>query len=155
MATAAGNMMSPACTQPRRLLSELREAHLALLQAMAELDDLTRGPVPAKERVIDARWNISRGSLARRTLWSRIHACLVIRVIGAAADDLRKLQEADITLLRASTAHVSAWRINDVMANWSGYREASAKIRWKMKAAISTEQRLLYPLLTAAASGRF
>jgi hypothetical protein len=33
------------------------------------------------------------------------------------------------------------------MGDWPGYCEASNAIRWKMKAAIGGEKRILYPLL--------
>lgn len=107
-----------------------------------------------KERIIEARWNISRASLARRTLWNRIHAYLLVRATGAAAVDLRKLQEGDMLLLRSSTAHVSRWTIFAVMREWAAYCEASRAIRWKMKAAIAAEQRVLYPLLTSSTAWR-
>lgn len=154
MATAAESPGRPADAQARLLLTELREAHDRLLAAMAELDELTRGPVPAKARIIDARWNISRASLARRTLWNRIHAYLLVRATGAAAVDLHKLKEDDRALLRASTAHVSRWTVDSVMKEWAAYCEASAQIRWKMKAAIAAEQRVVYPLLTTSAAWR-
>jgi hypothetical protein len=97
--------------------------------------------------VVDARWQISRASLARRTLWGRILTHLSTRASPEAAVDLRKLQENDINLLRASSQHVARWTIENVMADWSGYAPASRDIRWKMSAAISLEKRLLYPML--------
>lgn len=151
MATAAHSPGWPADAQARLLLTELREAHDRLLSAMASLDEITRGPLPSKEGIIDARWNISRASLARRTLWNRIHAYLLVRSTGAAAEDLRWLQEGDMLLLRSSTAHVSRWTVQSVMQEWPAYCEASRQIRAKMKAAISAEQRVIYPLLTAGA----
>lgn len=134
------------------LLTQLEGAHYALLKAMSDLDKLTRGPLPAKAAVIDARWNISRASLARRTLWNRIHAHFFDCACQELAFDLRQLQEGDRDLLRASTEHVGKWRIETVMRDWSTYCEASRAIRWKMKAAIGAEKRVLYAALAMAGS---
>lgn len=129
------------------LLAELQEAHGKILEAMSELDKLTNGPLPTRACVIDARWAISRASLARRMLWSRVYAHLSCRASTEDETDLRRLQEADRALLRASSEHVSKWGIDAVMRDWAGYCEASNAIRWKMKAAIGAEKRLLYPML--------
>lgn len=149
MSISAPRYVSPTHRQSALLLAEMQEAHKRLLQAMAELDDLTRGPLPTKERIIDARWSISRASLARRMLWSRVFTHLSSR---ASTDDLRelsRLQEADRTLLRLSSAHVSRWNIDTIIPDWAAYCAASAAIRWKMKAAMGAEKRLIYPMLDA------
>lgn len=117
---------------------------------MAELDELTRGDVPPRSLVIDARWNISRASLARRLLWSTIYAQLSNRASNEDSINLRLLREGDMALLRASAEHVSKWQIDPVMENWPAYCVASKAIRWKMKAAIGAEKRILYPMLEVA-----
>lgn len=121
---------------------------------MSELDELTRGPLPTKARIIDARWSISRTSLARRMLWSKIHTYLLDRVSQENAGDLRRLRDSDMALLRSSSEHVSKWKIETVIENWSAYCEASRAIRLNMKSAIEAEMRLLYPLLGADAAPR-
>lgn len=128
-------------------LRQLRDAHTKLLKAMADLDTLTRGPVPPKDVVIDARWSISRASLARRTLWHSIHRHLSARASEQGAIELRRLYESDMALLRSSSEHIFKWSITAVMQNWQEYCVASNAIRWKMKAAIESEQRVLYPML--------
>lgn len=136
-------------------LRELRDAHAKLLKAMADLDTLTRGPVPPKDRVIDARWSISRASLARRTLWHSIYRHLTLRASEQEGKELQRLHESDMTLLRSSSEHVAKWSITAVMHDWQEYCVASNAIRWKMKAAIGSEQRVLYPILeTAVLQGR-
>jgi hypothetical protein len=52
-----------------------------------------------------------------------------------------------MAMLRASSAHVARWGIDAVMFDWAGYSLASLDIRWKMKAVLGAEKRLLYPLL--------
>lgn len=149
MATAVPTHIPSFGRQSVRLLAELRDAHKKLLQAMANLDELTRGPLPSKALIIDARWNISRASLARRTLWRGIYAHLSGRVSKEDEMDLCRLRDGDLDLLRSSAAHVSKWQIEAVVQNWAAYCEASKAIRWKMMAAMGAETRLLYPLLEA------
>lgn len=147
MSTSIARQFEQGDSASAALLMQLERAHDALLKAMSDLDKLTRGPLPAKAAVIDARWNISRASLARRTLWNRIHAHLFARACQELAFDLDQLQEGDRVLLRASTEHVGKWRIETVMQDWPTYCEASKAIRWKMKAAIGAEKRVLYQAL--------
>ena len=137
------------------LLSELRDAHAKLLKTMAELDTLARGPVPPTSEVGDARWNISRASLGRRTLWHSIHRHLSASALEENAIELQRLNQSDMTLLRASSEHISKCNITAIMQDWQSYSAASNAIRWKMKAAIGIEQRVLYPLMeTVAPQGR-
>lgn len=150
MSTSIARQFGPRDSASAALLTQLERAHDALLKAMSDLDKLTRSPLPAKAAVIDARWNISRASLARRTLWNRIHAHLSARACQDLAFDLDQLQEGDRALLRASTEHVGKWRIDAVMRDWPTYCEASQAIRWKMKAAIGAEKRVLYQALAMA-----
>lgn len=124
------------------LLAEFQDAHSALLQSMANLDALTRGPVPSNERIVEARWNISRKSLARRMLWKRVHSYLSLDQRNEKnAADLQRLYDNDLALLRSSSEHVSKWTIDAILQAWPDYCEASKRIRWKMKAAIGAEQR--------------
>jgi hypothetical protein len=128
-------------------LNSLKEAHSKLIRAMVVLDELTRGPLPSQQRLIDVRWMVGKASLERRLLWGRIHAHLA-RTAGPAADlNLHKLQDTDIALLRASALHVRRWTTDAVLEDWTGYRRASSQMRRKMAHAIAVERRLLYPLL--------
>jgi hypothetical protein len=87
-------------------------------------------------------------------LWSKIHTYLLDRVSQENAGDLRRLRDSDMALLRSSSEHVSKWKIETVIENWSAYCEASRAIRLNMKSAIEAEMRLLYPLLGADAAPR-
>lgn len=134
----------------RYLLEEFGRSHRELIRSMAELDELTRGRLPSKGQIVEARWQISRASLARRTLWNRIYTELSRFVGDAEIADLKGLQEADGALLRASSAHIARWPIDVVMDDWDGYCRASLDIRWKMLACMGAEKRLVYPMLGAA-----
>ena len=129
---------------------ELKHAHRNLLEAMSNLDGLTRGPLPSKETIVTARWNLSRTSLARRTLWSRIRTHLEYgRLSEHEKGVLLELQQSDVALIRASTTHISEWRVDKIISDWAGYCRSSVDLRWNMLAGIGLEKRRLYPILQA------
>lgn len=129
------------------LLEDLRAAHENLTCAIGELAHLTKGPVPAKETLDKVRWKLSRASLSRRMLWTRIHCDLAPGSSEEMKLKLRQLQEADMRLLRHSTEHVATWTTDRIVNDWPGYCLASQHMRSKMKEAIAAERRTLYPLL--------
>ena len=130
-------------------LDQLEEAHSRLLGAIEDLHQLAKGPVPERDRLIMARWQVSEASLARRLLWGRIHDALARRRDPAIERDLRELQEADIALIRASADHVARWPADAVIGDWTGYRQASDAMLRRMTDAIAAERRLLCPILEA------
>lgn len=131
----------------RFLLDSLKAAHANLLAAIEELNRLTQLPLPPAGLLINVRWNVSKASLDRRLLWGRIHLELSRRVESASEDALRRLQDIDMELLQASSAHVTKWTPNAIQEDWEGYCKSSANIRRKMVEAIESETRLLYPIL--------
>ncbi len=139
---------------PASLLIQLKQAHVALLGAMHAVDVLTRGEVPDCDELTSTRWDLSKASLARRMLWGKILPILSLGLSADRAAELRRLQELDIALLRASTHHVSKWTAEAVLANWSGYCAASRSIRRKMAACVAAERRILYPMLQSAEQSR-
>lgn len=144
--------MVQAPIEAKLLLVELQNAHQNLLIAIKDLDAVTRELLPIRDRIIDCRWKISRASLARRTLWNRIYEYLSDGRSELGNAELRRLQEGDRALLRSSSEHVSEWKIDVVIKDWPRYCAASNAIRWKMKAAIGMETRILYPMLRAHAT---
>lgn len=148
MATAFPAPPNAVGTRSALLLAELQEAHDVLLRAIAALEAAC-GAQPTRDSIIAARWSISRASLARRMLWSRIYSHLLSNTLQGVASDLQRLWESDRALLLCSSQHVAKWGIDSVMAHWTAYCEASASIRWKMKAGIGAEKRVLYPILAS------
>ena len=133
--------------KPRPLLTELRKAHEDLLRAIGDLQELTAGSAPSKGDLVNVRWKVSSASLSRRLLWGRIHMSLSGRVDLAEQQNLRRLQDADIDLLRTSTKHVGRWTSEAILEDWPGYCRESRDMRTKMIEAITLEQRLLFPIL--------
>jgi len=130
-------------------LDSLKTAHSNLLNAIEGLDQLTRGPLPTKDVLVEVRWAVSEASLVRRVLWGRIHAYLSQHAIAGVEEDLRHLQEVDRRLIRSSAEHVTRWSAEAVMSDWPDYCRASKLMRSKMVDATSEEKRLLYPILEA------
>ena len=128
-------------------LGELKGAHSDLMNAIEELDRLTRGQLPSRSVVDAVRWRVSKASLSRRMLWARIQAHLSELGDACPWGDLRRLQEIDIHLLRASSAHVSQWTTEAILSDWPGYCRASELMRSRMIDAIAGEKRILYPLV--------
>jgi hypothetical protein len=134
-------------------LDELQRAHSVLLAAIMELAQLTKGPLPSREVLNRARWTLSRASLSRRMLWTRILCDISPNGDQRARGDLQRLQQIDMRLLRDSTEHVARWTAEAIAGDWPGYGRASAQMRSKMMEALEAEQRLLYPLLAGPADG--
>jgi hypothetical protein len=140
----------PAGAQPNLfagLHEELREAHLALVAALGEMEAVTRDGAADRLRYSRARWRLSNASLARRALWQGVPRALGDCALDADARIIAGLQQTDLAMLRASADHIRTWTAATVEERWAEYCMASRDIRWKMKAAISAEQRLLCPLL--------
>ena len=143
------NELSPLRERPAAssLLVELREAHEVLIAAMNEMDRLTRQSEADPSCFANARWRISQASLARRTLWGVIFRHLLPRANPDEVVGLERLATADPEMLRHSANHISMWVLSKIEADWKGYCEASMAIRWRMKACLGAERRILYPLL--------
>lgn len=140
-------------SEAARLLAELRNAHVRLADALAELERIASGPPPDPRRFTSVRWRLSRVSLNRRMLWAKILGYLLPRAGHCGAANLRRLQDDDIALLAASTRHVATWTTEAAIADWPRYCEASSDMRGRMAAGIAAEKELLCPMLEAAGRG--
>lgn len=131
----------------------LKTTHAALVDAIEELAQLVRGGPPDREELVNVRWRVSQASLSRRLLWGQIHTLLARRVEVKFERDLRRLQEADFELIKASTKHVSRWTVDAIVGDWEGYCRASEIMQFRMLDALAQERRLLYPILETLMKG--
>ena len=129
------------------LLCELQAAHHALLACMAVMEQLTTAAEPDAAPLLKARHKISHASLKRRQACHRAHEYLRPKASSQDCEILRQLIAFDADYFRRSSEHLSQWPGNAALADWKGFRAASANIRRHMESAIRTEQSLLYPLL--------
>lgn len=133
-----------------KLLAELGNAHDELLAGIAELEAQTREDEPDADALAKVRWRLSRASRIRRQIVDRACDSLLEEATPAEAARVQGLRDASVDMVATSSAHVGAWTIDRVLADWEGYRVASAAMRRQMRERISTEKTVLYPLLAGA-----
>lgn len=134
------------------MLSELKRAHATLLSCLDELERLAEAEAPDRARLASVRWKLSKASGERRKLVEA--ACDLLLNSANTIDRGRAtaLRADSGEMVAASSKHVGRWTMNEVLADWHGYREASEAMRKSMRARIAQEQRALYPLLERAAA---
>ena len=146
-ATAASFEGNGAADTAFSLLCELQGAHHALLACMTVMEQLTRAAEPDSTQLLKARHKISHASLKRRQTCQRAHNYLRPKATSQDREILRQLAALDADYFRRSSEHLSQWPGAAALADWKGFRAASANIRRHMESAIRNEQSLLYPLL--------
>ena len=134
------------------MLGELKRAHETLLACITELEGLTSAGTPDAEKLARVRWKLSRASVQRRRLVEAACDLLMANATLIESSRVTALREDSAETVAASSRHVGRWSMEQVLADWDGYREASAALRKAMRARILQEQRALYPLLERAAA---
>lgn len=129
------------------ILADLQQAHEQLLACIDELAELTRADRPDTATLAKVRWRLTRASGKRRRLVEQAYARLLETGGPEAIQRVRELRDDNAEMLVASSRHIGSWTIEQVAANWDGYRAASAVMRRAMRARIAAEQTALYPLL--------
>ena len=129
------------------MLAEFKQVHGDLEAALSQLDLLTRADTPDEAVLAQARWRLSRASGARRKLLDTAVTMLLDRVSESDRLELRTLQELNATQLKASTSHIGSWSLREVVADWPGYRRASARMRQSLRDLIAADRASLYPML--------
>ena len=134
------------------MLSELKRAHEMLLACIDELETLAGDDTPDAQKLASVRWKLSRASMQRRRLVEAACDLLMTDATLIATSRVAALREDSAATVAASSRHVGRWTTAQVLADWDGYREASAAMRKAMRARIAREQLALYPLLERAAA---
>jgi len=134
------------------VLWELKRAHDALLSCLNELERLTRDATPDRAKLADTRWRLSKASAERRKLVDAACDLLMISALSSERASVRALREHNAEHVAASSSHIRSWPIDQALADWDGYRAASAVVQTMMRGRILQEQRTLYPLLDRAAA---
>lgn len=131
------------------LKEQLEAAHDELLRELDVLEDLTAAEVPDETALAATRLRLSRVSIRRTQLLGQdiIPAALTI----ASEREARAITQLrqDIAAARThSSEHVVYWSLKRVKEDWSGYQEASARMRKEMRTHIAQERQTLAPLLS-------
>lgn len=130
------------------MLNELKDIHDELLGLLNDLAKLTNEVEPDRQRLTGIRWRLSSASgKRRRHLDEIVYPALIARHPGPQGDPVRMLRDATGVAMAATREHVAAWSVDQILVDWAGYREASARMRDTMRLRIAAEQALLYPLL--------
>lgn len=129
------------------MLAEFRALHEELNAAMDELDRLTAAPAPDQSAVAAARSRLSKASGKRRTLFDMATNYLGKTATPADAEKIRRLRDLNATQLQASTAHIGAWGLRQLVADWPGYVRTAAPMRRSMRDLIAADRATLMPML--------
>lgn len=132
------------------MVDDLRSAHGEVARALDVLERLTRAHVPDESAVALARVNLSRASGKRRRLIDAITSQLLEGASEADAARLRELRAQNADQLKASTAHIGAWGLQNVLADWPGYCRASVTMRKSIRDLIAADRETLIPMLENA-----
>jgi len=131
-------------------MADLRVWHDELQAALAEMEALTARPGFDSAELSRVRYRLSRVSGERRKLVALLCDTLSEHATGFQAEQIAALRESNAQARAASTAHIGAWTLQQVTADWEGYCRASAQMRAIMRAQIAAEKAALYPRLVPA-----
>ncbi len=134
------------------MLVELKQAHKALLGCIDELELLTSADVPDQQKLASVRWKLSRESVQRRRLVEAACDWLMTGATQTESARVAALRDDSAATVAESSRHVGTWTMDRIIADWDGYRAASATMRTVMRRRIKQEQQTLYPLLERAAA---
>ena len=129
------------------MLAEFKAVHDELEAAMNELDQLTRDEAPNQFAVANARARLGKASGKRRALFDM--ACNYLSKHAAPADaaKLRQIRELNATQLEASTKHIGAWGLRQLVENWPEYVRTAAPMRQSMRDLIAADRAVLLPMI--------
>jgi hypothetical protein len=132
------------------MLAELRAIHEELLAAICELDQLTQESQPNQSAVAGARARLGRASGKRRALFDMACNHLNKTAMPADAQKLRELRDLNGIQLEASTKHIGAWGLRQLVADWPEYVRTAAPMRQSMRDLIAADRAILLPMLEKA-----
>lgn len=132
------------------MLAELKAIHEELEAAMDALDRLTQAPAPDQSAVASARARLSKASGKRRALFDMAYNYLAKTATPADTQTLRGLRELNAAQLTASTGHIGAWGLRQLVENWPEYVRTAAPMRQSMRDLIAADRKTLFPMLEKA-----
>jgi hypothetical protein len=136
------------------MLNELRSLHDEVLRLLGELERLTAQPEPPVETLTATRASLTRASRRRSTyLETSVYPELLRTAAPAQQDKVKVLRDTGREGLLASVQHIGKWSLREVLERWRDYCAASATMRAQMRARISEEQAVLYPILASRGEG--
>lgn len=130
------------------MLTDLIKLHNISADLLSQMEELQREAVPDRARLATLRWRMTQASAERMKLLEyRIFPALLSGALAGAQQVVTKMSVDGRARRRASAEHVARWSLEAALADWDGYRSASAAIRTVMLKRIWKERDLLIPLL--------
>lgn len=132
-----------------RLLSELQQAHVCLLDSLSLKEAVTGASPPVSTRHSLVRWQLGRARHSRQRILNDVYAELFRDATAEEAAMLRLLQADELDLCRRSSDHLARWTNERIEADWSGFRSAAAEFIARVRRRVMTERETIYPMLVA------
>ena len=131
------------------MLSQLKALHAELRLAIAELAVEAAKNEPDQDRLPAARLKLTRVSGRRKSLIECSIAPILHNVAPEDARRIADLRYESSAIAVGTSEHIAQWTTRAIVADWFGYRRASAEMRRAMLRRIDQEAALFYPLLAA------
>ena len=135
------------------MLAELDDVREELFLALCAMDAVTRSSDVDRYQVSAKRLRLSQVGLKSSTAWGLMYQYLMPRIDPGAAATLDSLQRNHLEMMRYSSVHIGEWTLDRIQADWNGYRDAYGSLRSKLTTHMSSEKRLLDPILQVEAQG--
>jgi len=135
------------------MLEELARVHESLLAVLDELDALTGAASPDETAVASARARLGRLSGQRRRMFDAACNRLSEDASPHVLQRIKTLRELNAAQLAASTTHIGAWGLKQLVEDWHGYVRTAAPMRQSMRDLIAADREILFPMLRSAGTG--
>ena len=131
------------------MLTQLKALHNELRKALAELSVETAKAEPDETNLPVVRLKLTRASRRRKAMIECTISPLLHDIAPEDARRMEDLRRAGADMAVSSSSHITRWTMRAIIADWKGYRTASATMRAQMLRRIAEEAAILYPLLEA------
>jgi len=134
---------------PRRLMRDLREAHVGVRDAIALKLEVARAPDFTAGNCALVRWKMSRARHRRSKALLRVIVQLLDGASPAEALALRQLQLDELNVSRCCGVHLQRWTAETIILEREAYALAAAAFCGAVGDRLTREAEILYPMLFA------
>lgn len=135
------------------MLVALENVRNELHSAICAMDAVTGELRPDRYQVSKTRLQLSQAGMKGCNAWGAMYEYLLPRVGTNASVALQSLQRHHLEVLRIPSVHIGEWTLDRIAADWPSYGEAYRSIRLIMTEYVSSEKKILYPILRYEGSG--
>jgi len=131
------------------MLGQLRDAHDALLHALASQEEVMGRAAPDRAALSHLGIRISKASRQRKALVQDVTAYCLEDASPEEAHALEALSRDATELTLLTTRHIGRWTMPMMFADWAGCRSETTMLRMAMRKRVELERSALYPMLQA------